>query len=45
MLERFMHGLLLSLATMLGSFILFAIALVTNNMGPINKRYPTYWWS
>ena len=43
--ERFMHGLLLSLATMLGSFILFTIALVTNNVGPSSKRYPTYWWS
>lgn len=45
MQERFLHGLVLTLASLLGSFILFGIALLTNNMGSSEKRYPTYWWS
>ena len=45
MQERFLHGLVLTLASLLGSFILFGIALLTNNIGSSEKRYPTYWWS
>jgi hypothetical protein len=44
MQERFAHGLLLSVAAILGSLALFGIALVTNNIGPSSKRYPLYWW-
>lgn len=45
MYDRFTHGLVLTVASLLGSLILFGIALFTNNMGPSHKRYPTYWWS
>lgn len=43
MRERFLHGLELALATMLGTIVLLCIALFTNNLGP--KRYPIYWWN
>ncbi len=40
--QRFLHGLELALATMLGTAVLLAIAVITNNLGP--NRYPIYWW-
>lgn len=43
MQDRFLHGLELALATMMGTVVLLCIALCTNNLGP--KRYPVYWWT
>ncbi|KAK9834125.1 hypothetical protein WJX81_000093 [Elliptochloris bilobata] len=44
MRDRFFHGGMLCISGMLGTVILLAVALVTNNFGPASKRYPIYWW-
>jgi hypothetical protein len=44
MAARMVHGLELAISAIIGQAVLFAVALIVNNIGPASKRYPTMWW-
>lgn len=44
MAARMVHGLELTMSAVIGQAVLFAVALIVNNIGPASKRYPTMWW-
>lgn len=43
MLSRFLHGLELTTSALIGTAVLFIVALLVNNIGPASRNYPSVW--
>lgn len=43
-IARFIHGLELSVSALIGTAVMFIVALLVNNIGPSTTRYPTRWF-
>jgi len=41
---RFVHWLELSVSAVIGTAVMFTVALLLNNIGPATRRYPNRWF-